>query len=333
MKRQTKWCLKCDGSVPEHLGDLLSNADETELHLLIGLLLSADREGNAELTEELLERLGMERTVAEGAVRYWKGAGLLANATKAGSSKKSTDSAKIPSAHRNGAVEQTEATSSYETAELASLLEERAVTSQFIEEAQRVAGKTFNTYDTGILVGLVHRFGFEEAAVLAILAYVRRLGKRGVRYVEKVALGFYDEGLTAYEEVQARIDRIERSGELLGKIKHLFGFGTRELSATERKLFLSWVEQYGYDLDVIRMAYEITVDKIQQPAPKYTNGVLEKWYAQKLRTVEEIRAFEEAKRGEKDGGRSGVPSREKSYDLDDFFEAALKRSYDNGSAD
>ena len=328
MGKQTKWALKYrEGKLPSELGKVLSNADESELKLLIALLLSADGEGKVEATDDLARTVGMERDEMDAALQFWRGAGMIGRP----SSKKNTPKteqetpSRVEHAHRNGAVERTGGTVPYETAELATLLEQRAVTAQFIEEAQKVAGKTFNTYDTGILVGLVHQFGFEEEAVLAILAYVRLLGKKGVRYVEKVALSFYDEGLTSYGEVQERINRIERSGEILGKIKHLFGFGTRELSATEKKLFLSWVEKFGYDLDVIRFAYEITVDTIQQPAPKYTNGILEKWYVEKLRTLEEIKAFEEAKRSEKQGKTEKL---EKSYDLDDFFEAALQRSYD-----
>lgn len=296
------------------------------MRLLVALLLSADEEGSVEASAALAESIGMEQTELDAALGFWRGAGMIGPASKRSAPKKEKKAPPAPpAAHRNGALETTGGTTPYETAELARLLEQREVTAQFIDEAQRVAGKTFNAYDTGILVGLVHQFGFEEEAVLAILAYVRSLGKKGIRYVEKVAIGFYDEGLTAYGEVQDRITRMERSGEILGKIKALFGFGSRELSTTEKKLFLSWVEKFGYDLDVIRYAYEITVDRTHEPAPKYTNGILEKWYAEKLRTVEEIKSFEEAKRSSKAGSGDKL---EKSYDLDDFFEAALKRSYD-----
>lgn len=328
MGKQTKWMLKYrDGNLPADLDQVLSNADEGELKLLIALLLSADSEGQTEASDALAHAVGMEREEMDAALQFWRGAGLLGRPSgkKSVAKAEKETTSKVGTAHRNGALERAGGTVPYETAELATLLEQRAVTAQFVDEAQKVAGKTFNTYDTGILVGLVHQFGFEEEAVLAILAYVRLLGKKGIRYVEKVALSFYDEGLTGYAEVQERINRMERSGETLGKIKHLFGFGERELSATEKKLFLSWVEKFGYDMDVIRFAYEITVDTIQQPAPKYTNGILEKWYVKKLRTIEEIRAFEEAKRAEKQGKSDKL---EKSYDLDDFFEAALRRSYD-----
>ena len=77
--------------------------------------------------------------------------------------------------------------------------------------AQRVLGKTINYYDTSIVVGLVDQLGFEEEAVLAILAYAVRLKKATVRYAEKIALNLYDEGLTAADEVVSRIHAIEQA--------------------------------------------------------------------------------------------------------------------------
>ena len=198
------------------------------------------------------------------------------------------------------------------------------MSAEFIDEAQRVFGKTFNSYDTGIVVGLVDQLGFEEEAVLAILSYVTRIGKRGVRYTEKVALGFYDDGYTRTREVVERIELIERSKSVIGKVKQLFGIGDRELSRTEKTLFEKWTQKFGYDIDVIRAAYDITVDRTQKPLPKYADSILEGWNAAGLRTLEDVQKHEEERKNATDATKS-----EKSYDLDDFFTAALNRSFED----
>ena len=212
---------------------------------------------------------------------------------------------------------------SYSSAELAALMEQRRVSAQFIDEAQRVMGKILRTYDIGILVGIVDQLGFEEAAVLGILGYAAAKGKKTLRYVEQMAINFYDEGLTDTADVMERISRMERSAETTGKIKALFGMGTRELTSTEKKLFGIWTEKFAYDMDVIRMAYDITVDTIQKPVPKYAGSILEKWYAEGLRTAEDVRRYIEKDKQTKEGGAVA-----KSYDVEDFFEAALRRSYE-----
>ena len=306
------------GEIPENLADLLANADEQDLRILIALTMAADAEGEVEDTAILKELLGLELPEIEASVKFWRGAGIVSAAK--GSSKKQKASSEIKSAHRAGAVEKNTGVSPYATEELAALFERRRVSAQFIDEAQRVVGKTFNSYDTGIVAGIVDQLGFDEEAVLHILAYCVGIGKKSLRYSEKLALGFYDDGITTTAEVSARIARIEQSAEIIGQIKQLFGASGRELSKTEKGLFEKWTQRFGYDLEVIRLAYDITIDNIQKPAPKYADAILERWNAEGLKNADEVADFEQRK-------KQGSADEAKSYDLDDFYEAALERSF------
>ena len=233
----------------------------------------------------------------------------------------------VPTAHRNGVVAH-RGVVGYETAELADLLEKRSALASFVTEAQRVLGKTINYYDTSIVVGLVDQLGFDEEAVLAILAYAVRLKRATVRYAEKIALNLYDEGYTATEDVVARIHALEQTAETISQLRSLFGIGSRALSSTEKKLFSQWVDTFGFDMDVIRMAYDITIDAIHVPVPKYAGSILEKWHTEGLRTARDIEEFERAKKD-----ATGKGDVKKSYDVDDFFEASLKRSYEEFDKD
>ena len=124
-----------------------------------------------------------------------------------------------------------------------------------------------------------------------------------------------------------RIAVIERSREDVYRIKQIFGFGARELTKSEKEIFTRWTQSYGYELDVIRMAYDITVDAIQKPVPKYADKIIEKWHCEGLRTVEDIEKYESAKREGAKAQSENDP--QKSYEVDDFFEAALKRSFED----
>ena len=216
-------------------------------------------------------------------------------------------------------VESGDNVNSYKSGELATLLENRQVSIEFIDEAQRVFGKTFNTYDISIVVGLIDQIGLEEEAVLTILAYVSKLGKKSVRYAEKLAIALYDDGYTTAHEIFDRIAMIEHSKELISQIRHLFGASDRELSKSEKAMFEKWIEKFGYGMDVIRMAYDITVDIKHEAIPKSTGAILEAWYNAGLRTADAVIAHENAKKQSK-------MAEGKSYDLDDFFAIAMDRS-------
>lgn len=313
-----------NGLLPENIAQILEDADKQDLEVLVSLMMAADENGCLGGTDAISEALGIEKSAIDASLKFWRGAGVIGSSRASVKSAESTQTKqKVESAHRNGALEKSNSVSPYTTEELASLFEKRIVTAQFIDEAQRVVGKTFNSYDTSILAGLVDQLGFEEEAVLHILSYVTGIGKKGIRYSEKLALSFYDEGITTASAVFEKISFIEHSNEAISKIKQLYGMGGRELSKTEKQMFESWTNKFGYDIDVIRMAYDITVDSIQKPVPKYSNTILERWYSEGLRTAEEISAYENAQKKSRD------TDAQKSYDLDDFFDAALQRSFED----
>lgn len=319
MSKETKrTILYRGGNLPERLGEILNSADETDLKVLVALLMAADENGDVAQEVSLGDLLGLESPEVEASLKFWRGAGLIG---KAAESKKKKAPAMSQTAHRGGAVEHS-GVAPYQTEELADLLEKKQTLIAFVTECQRVLGKTVNMHDTGLLVGLVDQFGFEEEAVLAILAYAVRIGKATVRYAEKIAIGFYDEGRTSADAVYERIRVMEQSAETISQIRSLFGMGNRDLSTTEKKLFTAWTQKMGYGIDEIRLAYDITIDAIHTPAPKYTNSILEAWYAEGLHTARDIEEFTKAQKAEK--GKSDV---EKSYDVDEFFEASMQRSF------
>jgi DnaD/phage-associated family protein len=143
-----------------------------------------------------------------------------------------------------------------------------------------------------------------------------------VRYAEKIALNFYDEGIIDTEAIVQKINMIEAAAETLTQIRALFGMGSRGLSTAEKKLFTSWSEKLGYGIDVIRLAYDITIDSIHEPAPKYTNTILERWHAEGLHTASDIEEYIKSQK------QTASKGHEKSYDTDEFFEASLKRSFE-----
>lgn len=339
------------GQLPEDLSGILANADENDLRILIALMMAADDGGVISEEVSVSDALGLDKSEVNASVKFWRGAGIIGGSAASGRTKKKEPAQKaenpgdsglsaqgsdnmaaegkpaIATAHRNGVVESGNDISSYGSGELADLFERRRISAEFMDEAQRVYGKTFNSYEMGIVAGMIDRLDLSEEAVLAILAYVASLGRKPLRYAEKVAIALYDDGYTTAREIVERIAVLERSKELIYKIKHLFGAGGRELSRSERTMFEKWTQRFGYEMDVIRLAYDITVDATHEPAPKYANAILENWYNAGLRTAADVEAFLEAQKAKKEEKSKGEDG--KSYDLEDFFEAALQRSFED----
>ena len=83
-----------------------------------------------------------------------------------------------------------------------------------------------------------------------------------------------------------------------------------------------WCE-FGYGIDVVQRAYESTVGATNTPSPAYANAILERWNSEGLRTAAEI----DAKLAEEAVAKGEGTSLGNSFDTEEFFEAALQRSF------
>lgn len=313
------------GKLPEEFRGLICKADDCDMKVLLAIAMLAKKTTGEASVNDVCKSLEMNLSDVKASLKFWRGAGVIEDVEEKENSKDNDAESSVGSsaAHREGALEHSNVAEEYSTGELADIINNRVVTPVLIDEAQRIFGKIFRTYDIGILVGIVERLGFEEEAVLMMLTYLANKGKKTMRYAELMAMSFHDEGITDTASVSERISRMEHSKETIALIKKMYGIGDRELTTSENRYFSKWTEKFDYNIEVIRLAYDITVDNTHEPAPRYSNTILEKWYAEGLRTADEVRKYLDRQAAEKSG--STVT---KSYDTDDFFEAALKRSYE-----
>ena len=303
----------------------LKAADEADLQLL--LMISMHKESDELDIEALRASLDLTEEELAASIKYWRGAGILKKLkkTETKSSELKDKKQQIKTAHADGKTERAEAAPSYSSAELADLIEKRAGAEKFMNTAQQIMGKMFSTRDMNILWGMVEYIGYSEECVLSILSYVAELDKKTVKYAETLAFALYDEGLTDKAALDERLARMSAARSVRGRVEAMFGMTGRALTTKEKKFLTAWTETMGFDADVIRLAYEITVDNTGEPALPYANTILESWHKLGLKTAGEVSAEIEKGRAAKKAQKS---SPDKSFDTDEFFEAALKRTFE-----
>lgn len=331
MKQDGKIITKYkNGALGESVLESVKNADEEDVRVLLAAILLEQRDG--EIDPELLRAgLGIGEAELSASVKFWRGAGLLGTAKR--SAKKESESHKqeteekktaktdIESAHRGGKVERDEFPS-YTTEELTALMEKRKITSDFIGEASRVYGKMFNQHEVEMIVRMIDYIGFDEECVLMLLSFFSR-EKKTLRYIEKTALALYDEGISTSAELQEKLCAMERIRTCEGQIRAMFGMTGRSLTTKEKKYISSWLGKMNFDVEMIRLAYEKTVDATRGPSCAYANGILERWFADGIDTPQKVADADQKRSSAK------AAEQESGFDADVFFEAALKRSYEN----
>lgn len=330
------------------LPSTVPEADATPEQLRVLLWLASDPTLFAK-PAQLARLAGADREEIGDILDFWQSVGVLSNGKEAQESKKAqrkpTDKPAKPATAKSmadtkpateakPAAESKPATEAkpaflaradelpnYSTAELSDLLEKSQSLRMLVNEAQNIWGKVFNPYEAQLLVGLSDYLRLDDEYILLLLAHSKRIGKKSLREVERYALRLVDDGVTDAAALEEFVKRTEARRTLQGEIRAMFGLGSRSFTAKENAMLDNWIS-YGYGEDIIRRAYEITVGAINEPSLPYANSILERWHSEGLDTAAQIDAKLDAEREKK--GQAVMTG---SFDTDDFFEAALKRSF------
>lgn len=309
----------CSAAVlPGAVIDYMERTSKLDLKILIGMSVCA-KMGRTE-PQDVIELLGVSEAQLTASLEFWEKAGLIESKSEENNKEENT----VTEQRIVGAtVKRSDEVPNYTSSELSVILERRTEASHFIDECQRLMGKMFNPHDINIILGLVDYMGLEWDYVLAVAEYCGRIGKRSAKYAEKLAISMSDSGIDNAEALKIRFAELEALAENESKVRSLFGMKARALTTKEKKFIEAWFGKFGYGIEIVSRAYEITVNATGEASVPYTNAILERWNSEGLRTLEEVDASIEKNKKEATSESTG------SFDTDDFFEAALKRSFND----
>ena len=292
------------------LADKLTTCSDLELRLICALSINDSLLERDAHEGELVDLLGCTKDELGRAFDFWRGAGALRESGTSAAKEKAPARVRSSDPHYTGI-------------ELAEMIESEGLGS-LIDECQHILGITFNPTDANTVVSLHHYLGVDSAYILMLCEYCCAIGKRSLAYIRKTAYNLYDDGVDTAEKLDSYIRAHDELYNLEGKLRKAFGIEGRALTSKEKKCFETWC-RWGFGEDIITLAYEITVEKTGKYTIAYLDRVLTNWHEAGFSTLEEIEeAHKQVEESKKTGDSDGA-----SFELDEFYEAALKRTKEN----
>ena len=298
----------------EALTATLSSANGFDLKVL--LLVASDdtlrRDYDAAIPE-LCKQLDCTKSALGRSLDFWCKAGVLSMPETDGEAKV-TEPAKKQL--------QSESLPDYTESQAADIIEKNAELSGIIDMCQQIVEKMFTPAEAQIVVGLYDHLGLDGEYIAMLFAYCKDNGKRSLRYIEKTALGLYDEGIDTAAALTEHIKRKDQLDTNIGKLRTTLGIADRALTPREKKAFETWLDEWKLDVDVIGRAYEVTIDRIGAYKLAYMSRVVENWHKEGLTTLEAVNASIEVYKKSK----TEAQKNQSGFETDEYFEAALARS-------
>lgn len=297
----------------------LSTASREELAVLFAVMAQPEF-----IPAELAAQLNITEKVLIDAISMWQRSGVLAVSEESETSSKAVRVTEPVKKTVPKNIKTRKELPHYSSSDAADYLEKHAEVKNLVDCCQNISGEMFSTAETEIIIGMHDYLALPPDYIMLLFAHAQKTGKRSVRYVESLAIRFFDEGVLNYQELEERLKIVEKLDTTESYIRSIFGLTTRALTAKEKAMVEKWVMTMRYEKDILRRAYEITVDNTGKPSLPYANAILENWYQAGLKSIEEIdAAMEDYKKAHESTLDNGG-----SFNTDDFFEAALRRSYD-----
>ncbi len=207
-----------------------------------------------------------------------------------------------------------------------------------IDECQAVCGKVFTPTDVSKIVSMKKELGFDcETILLLFFYYFEKLDAVGkkltVSYVEKSAYGLYNQGIRTAESLQDYIKQVEARNSNGYRLRKLFGIGDRAFTKKEKGFFEKWLAEWAMPFELVEHAFDLTVDKTGKAGLEYMSKILSDWHDSGISTVEQAEKASADYRSSSDYKKKFKETEKdeekplSSFNTDEFFEKALKRSY------
>ncbi len=171
------------------------------------------------------------------------------------------------------------------------------------DTAQSIIGKPLSTGDLGILLNLHDMDGLPVDVISMLLQFCVSREKFGMKYIESVGMAWARDGVDSLEKAEEKIKVFEKQCDAWGIASSIFGLKNPG-SPTKNQMETAnrWLNEWGYNREALRLAYEICVDTKGEYSLRYIDGIIKKWHkrgACTIKEIEELNAKEKPKQERK----------------------------------
>lgn len=170
------------------------------------------------------------------------------------------------------------------------LLEElnKNSTKDMLQDIEKLLGRPLSSKEMTMYIGWLKDFNFSPEIILLLIQYCASKGKTDYRYIERIAVAWYDAKIKTIDDAQIFIKKHEDKWIKIRKILNYLGIKDAEIMKPQEDMLLKWIHTYNFSLDIIFKACDICFQRINKSDFKYIDGILGSWYKDKIKTVQDI---------------------------------------------
>ena len=210
----------------------------------------------------------------------------------------------------------------YSADELNLYCQEHPSISNLFTVCEKHLGRLLSATDQQVLYGLYDWLNLPLDLIEYLVEYCTSNNHTHIRYIEKVALGWVDQGITTVESAKAQVALTKQYRTILKAL----GMTGETITKHQRKLLDKWLTDYAFDLSVILEACNRTVTYSSSPNLNYLGSILDKWHDKGIKNIEDIKQLDAAHTKEKEP--QGVTTAPKAKSKNPHFTTTYSHNWD-----
>lgn len=162
-------------------------------------------------------------------------------------------------------------------------------TSRLLFITEQYLKKTLSPNEVRTILFISDKLGFSEDLIDYLIQYCVDRDKKDLRYIEKVAISWAQQGITTPKQAAGLAGKYDKSVYEIMKALGRNSVPTQ----TEVSYITRWTKEYGFDTDVIFAACERTVLATDKHRFEYADSILNSWHNAGVHHRNDIRPLDE----------------------------------------
>ena len=180
--------------------------------------------------------------------------------------------------------------------EIAKIMKDSVDVAELFKVTETILGPINHTFQN-LLIWMYDYLGLKKEVIIILISHCKSVDKTNPSYIEKVAVDWADNDINDLQKAQSEVQRITVTNDYTGKIMKMFEM-TRRPTSKQAEFIEQWRSR-SIDAELIRYAYEKTIEQINKLSFDYINKILLSWCDSGYMSVQQVREAESDYRSSK----------------------------------
>ena len=196
-----------------------------------------------------------------------------------------------------------------------------------MQSAQQILGRLLSGGDLATLLMIHDDYGLPCDVIAMLIQYAVNAGRANMRYIEKAAIDWADNDINTHEKAEGRLNLLAKDQKAWRTVEQAVGSPHRAPSKREESLAPIWVNEWKFSPEMIREAYDRTIDGAGKYQTAYMNKILERWHKDEITTAKQAADEEaehvKARSSHKSGNGKQEKQKKYTFDIDEYERTSM----------